>query len=844
MRDFGKRSIFLSLVILLSFIFQVSAQENKMFQNLLGNLAVYTNNNSPEKVYVQTDKDFYTNGETIWFKTYLLNGITHKASNKSQVVYVELIDSKDNIIAQQKLYTESAGASGDIILPIDIKEGTYVLRAYTKYMLNDKEPVLFQKEIPIWAQRSISNYVSDKVSNEKKEDKQVSKKEITTSRATKPIVQFFPEGGNLVTGIESVLGVKITDVEGNGLALEGKIFDQDGVLVSLFRSYEFGLGRTSFKVEPNTDYYLQIQIDGEITKYPIPEPLLKGYALRVMNLGEYIKIHVSTNIASGLQGALLVGHLRGDLIFKQFLRSKGEFFFSLKLFTSKMRDGIAHFTLFAPNGAPVSERLTFIESPENTLKLSVKTDKSNYNFRKKVNVDLALVDDRGRPLDGDFSMSVVTQKGLQKDTDNLKSWLLLNSDLGGTIADPNFFFQENLKGRKSLLDLLMLTHGWRRFTWQSFMNIGVRKELAFPPEKGIMISGNTTAFNNRYQPKKTLATLTIMAKKINQEKKPTNARGRFSFGPFFFQDRIATIINAHRIPETKKSKDQVSIYLDPPFPSIKVKNLKKRQINKATTTYAKSYLRKAQHKKMIDFEYSPKTIKLKEVVVKSKIKTRQELINKELNSRTLYGQAQNRLFTDSSPWMQTGSVLDIVRLVPGVKVYGVYPNQSVEIRGQVSFGNGPPLYLLDGMPVPESAVRTMRTFNILFVDVLKGADAAIYGMRSAGGVIAIYTKKGGDLNQNPKRFPGVTNATIPGFYKTREFYKPNYAMTIADHRKPDYRTTLHWAPDIEIKGGESSKLSFYTGDTAGKYTIRVEGITFDGRPVHKLYSFNIVEDSP
>ncbi len=814
---------------------------------MFGNLATYTNSTSPEKVYVQTDKDFYTNGETIWLKTYILNGITHKASDKSQVVYVELIDSKDSIIVQQKLYSKSVGASGDIILPKDIIEGTYVLRAYTKYMLNDQDPAFFQKEIPIWAQRINSNYVSDKVSKEKKEKKEVPKKEIATLRAAKPIVQFFPEGGDLVTGIESVLAIKITDAEGNGLALEGKIFDQDSVLASLFRSHEFGLGRTSFKVAPNTDYHLQIQIDGKMINYPVPPAILKGYALRVTNIGAYIKIRASTNITNGLQGALLVGHLRGDLIFKQSLRSKGENVHTIKLLTSKLQDGIAHFTLFAPNGEPVSERLTFVESTENTLKLSVKTNKSSYGFRNKVNVDLALVDDRGKPLDGDFSMSVVTQKGLQKDTENLKSWLLLNSDLGGTIADANFFFQKDLKGRKYLLDLLMLTHGWRRFTWQSFMNNGVRKELAFPPEKGIMINGSTTAFSNRYQAKKTLATLNILAKKISQEKKTTNAQGKFSFGPFFFQDSVTTIINANSVPETKKIKDQVSIYLDPPFPSIKVKNFKKRQINTVTITDAKPYLREAQRKKLTDFEYGPKVTQLKEVVVKSKkLETRQELINKELNSRTLYGQAHNRLFPDSIPWAQSGAngILDILRLVPGVQVFGNFPNQSVQIRGIVSLSVVQPLFLLDTMPVDLSVVQAMPVFDVLFVDVLKGADAAIYGSRAAGGVVAIYTKRGDNFESVPKHYPGVANFTVPGFYKTREFYKPNYTMTIPAHQKPDYRTTLHWAPYIEIKDEESSKLIFYTGDTAGLYVIRVEGITYDGRPVNGLYRFNVLEGLP
>ena len=834
------------LTLFLFFVHLTKAQENTDFDIITEKLAGYVSHGNPEKAYLQTDKDFYTNGETIWFKAYVLHGITHKISAKSKVVYVELVDTNESVVAQRKLLVEEYGASGDILIPDEIIEGSYMLRVYTKYMLNDENPIIFQKEIPIWKQQRDSNYSQAEVSTKKKENTTFKEKEAARSNLKKPNVQFFPEGGDLVVGLENVLGVKITDTAGNPLSVEGKIFNQHGVPVSFFRSYKYGLGSTSFKIEPQTDYYLQIEINGKQEKYPIPEPLLKGFTLRVTNLGEHINVSVFTNIKNGLQGALLLGHLRGDLIFKQLLKDNGENSFSLKLLTSQMRDGIAHFTLFAANGEPVNERLTFVESPENNLNLSVKTDRANYDFRKNVSVDLELRDNKGKPLDGNFSISVVTQKGLQKDTDNLKSWLLLNSDLGGTIADPSFFFQKDIKERKYLLDLLMMTHGWRRFTWKSVANGRVSKDLEFQPEKGIMINGNTTAFFNGKQPKKAFITLSILGKEFRQEKDATNAQGKFSFGPFFFQDSITAFINAHAIPETKKRSDQVSIQLDQPFPGIKSKNFKQSRIDTNTTAYAKPYLKEAQQKKTADFTYTSGLIKLKEVVVKSPKKNRHEIINEELNSRTIYGEAQNRLIPDSIPASKFGSVLDLVRRVPGVEVFGNYPDQSVVIRGGGSPNAGPPLYVLDGMPLTKvggNIMQSMSAINVLFVDVLKGADAAIYGIRSASGVIAIYTRRGEDFQEKSKRYPGVANFTIPGFYKTREFYKPNYAITLPDHRKPDYRTTLHWEPNIAIKEGKSSHLNFYTGDTAGKHIIRVEGISFDGRPINKSLSFDVKEDT-
>ncbi|TBN00843.1 Plug domain-containing protein [Hyunsoonleella flava] len=759
----------------------------------------------------------------------------------SKVIYLELIDSKNNIITQQKLYVESTGTSSDIKLPEVMQEGTYTLRAYTKYMLNDKEEILFQKEIPIVSLQRDIKYLFDKISEEKVAHEKNKKEEVTNLDTTKPIVQFFPEGGDLITGLECVLGVKVTDSEGNGLALEGKILDENGNFVSYFNSYEFGLGWTSIKVKPYIKYHLQIPIDGEMFDYPIPSPILKGYALRVANWGEYINITASTNIANGLNGAFLVGHIRGDIIFKQKLKANDKNLNIIKLYTSKLQDGVAHFTLFAPDGEPVSERLTFIDNPQNDLKLSIKTNKQNYNLREKVNIDFTLVETDGKTSNGDFSMSVFEQKETLKNTDNIKTWLLLNSDLGGTISNPNFFFQKE-KGRKYLLDLLMLTHGWRRFTWKSLMDENDSTAVSFPPEKGIMINGTTTAFKKKQQPRKAQVTLNIVANELVQEQKLTNAKGEFSFGPFIFQDSIKTVINANSIPISKKNRDRLSIYLEPYYPEVKIKNIRKSQVHtkKLVNTYSKPYPKTVEKKLTSDFEYDPSIIKLDETVVKARKKLKpQELLTKKMNARTLHGEASRRLIPDSIPGLGPGSpTFNMLRYVAGVRVFGTFPNQSVSIRGDAV------LFVLDGIRTSPGRVQTIPINDILFIDVLRGSEATIYGGLGPdriGGVIAIYTKRGDEIQQKPKELSNFSNPKIPGFYKTREFYKPNYAVAKPEHKKPDYRKTLHWEPNIKISNNSPYTLNFYTGDTTNKYVIRIEGITYNGIPVSELYSFDVLD---
>lgn len=188
------------------------------------------------------------------------------------------------------------------------------------------------------------------------------------------------------------------------------------------------------------------------------------------------------------------------------------------------------------------------------MNLSLKTDASNYGLRKKVSVNLDAIDEIGLPLNGNFSMSVSTQKGLKEETENIKSWLLLNSDLGGTVENPNYFFEDDSKGRKNLLDMLMLIHGWRRFVWREFGTNEADTKLQLPPEKGIVINGTTVSLINRQEPLKSSVSLTITEPSAYKEETLTDAQGKFSFGTMIFRDSIKAVIHASHDVGSKKKR--------------------------------------------------------------------------------------------------------------------------------------------------------------------------------------------------------------------------------------------------------------------------------------------------
>ncbi|WP_273566334.1 hypothetical protein [Maribacter halichondriae] len=597
--------------------FTTLSQERLLLKKITERLLDYNRNQAPEKTYLHTDKDLYTNGETIWFKTYLVDGISHSRTAKSNVVYVELVNNQDSIVAQRKLFVNDLGASGDIEIDETIPQGDYTLRSYTKYMLNEEEPVIFEKNVPIFVQEVRSNMTADQVPLTR--SLRGFERNATSANTVfgKPNIKFFPEGGNLVQGLPATMGLEVLDAKGNGIAFKGAIKDKEGNVIEPFESLEFGLGSVGFTPLPDTEYYASVVFNGEEERFPLPKALSEGYVLSLKNRKDHLLVQVASNEPEGLAGTILVGHLRGDLIFKRIGQSDDNDSYATKIYTDELQDGVAQFTLFAPDGEPVSERLIFIDDPDNDALLTISAPAKEFGKREKVDLNVTLTDEKGKPLKGDFSMSVVSKTGGNVSTTNIKSWLLLDSDLGGTVQNPDYFFADDSQERKFLLDALMLTHGWRRFVWKDMLSKNVSKAPTYAPEKGIMIDGRTTVFGQPFKTRQTVATLNIYGPDILNAKKETTSQGKFSFGPFYFQDSLEATVEAYdSIPKWEYKRKNFSIVLEDQRPELPSRLKKTERTNRRTIELAQEYLKEAYEKKVTDFKYDPKKVtRLDEVVV-------------------------------------------------------------------------------------------------------------------------------------------------------------------------------------------------------------------------------------
>jgi len=122
-----------------------------------------------EKLFVHTDRPAYAIGDTLWFKSYIFNGNNLSYTNKSGLLYLELINDSAIVVKRISVPVVIGLCWGQITLPDDtFSEGVYTLRAYTNWMQNFG-PESFYKQRIYLSKAEGSHWVVSQLSDVKTE---------------------------------------------------------------------------------------------------------------------------------------------------------------------------------------------------------------------------------------------------------------------------------------------------------------------------------------------------------------------------------------------------------------------------------------------------------------------------------------------------------------------------------------------------------------------------------------------------------------------------------------------------------------------------------------------------
>ncbi len=297
-------------------------------------------------------------------------------------------------------------------------------------------------------------------------------------------LNLFPEGGDLVMGIQSNIAFRALNEFGKPADIEGIVLTEKGSQVSSLASFHQGMGAFSFNPQPNEKYHVKITKPEGITEtYPIPEALQHGY---VMNIDNSNPGEVGVNIASTeVEELSLVAQVRGKIYYSTVINARPG---SSKIIfpTSNFPIGVAQITLFDSKGIARSERLAFVNK-EKQLDITIETDKDKYLPREKVKMTLTVKDEHGMPMPANLSLAVVNDQLLSFADDkqgNILSELLLQEDINDKVEEPAYYFDRREANADRALDYLLMTAGWRRYTWEKVMSDDL-PQVTFQGERAI-----------------------------------------------------------------------------------------------------------------------------------------------------------------------------------------------------------------------------------------------------------------------------------------------------------------------------------------------------------------------
>lgn len=652
----------------------------------------------------------------------------------------------------------------------------------------------------------------------------------STSNETE--IKFFPEGGDLIDGINSKIAFKALGSDGIGLNVSGYISDQNQNKLVDFKSEFAGMG--SFKLKPiaSNSYtaYLTFE-DGSEKAIPLPQIKSKGYVLSVDNSDPVeLKINISSNEVQQADSELkLVAQSNGQVLFiarNKMISSK----FISSIPKSRFPTGILQLTLFSPNNEPVAERLVFINHSD-LLNIKLSSEKTEYQQREKVKLMFDISDSKGKPTLGSFSIAVVDESKVPFDEENettIISNLLLSSDLKGFIEKPNYYFTAINADKIRQLDNLLLTQGWRRFEWRNLLSDSF-PSLVFKAEQSMQVSGKVSSMSGKpiVGGKVTLFSSSGTQLLLDTI---TDSNGRFQFDNLYFNDSTKFIVQARN----EKDKKNVEIMLDQIPTQLVTKNknepMLEVNVNKSMLTYLKNS--KAQYDDLKKNGLISRNIMLDEIkVVDKKVEVK---YSSNLNGA---GRADAIIKSD-----QLQNCFDIAQCIQG-RVAGIYVMNGMvyATRNLNSFlGPVPMQLILDGAYVEPEFLSSINPNDVETIEILKsGATTAIYGMRGGGGVLVINTKRG-EFNRNYKNYaPGIMAYSPKGFYKGREFYSPNYGDPTVNKRVSDLRTTIYWNPNVISDTTGKASVEFYNSDGTGTYKAIVEGVNIDGTLGRQLFRFSV-----
>ena len=401
-----------------------------------------------DQPYMLFSKETYETGEDMWFKAWLFDRSLLTLSNRSRTLFLRIYDSADSLVWNEKYPISGGRAEGHVFIGEHWKTGEYRVEGYTQssFYADSTEAVFPQK---IW--------VVDRIDKQEPQD--------TRTGLQKDNIRLglYPEGGYLVQGIKNYVAFKATDNQGMPVPLSGWLCE-NGARILDIESYHDGMGLFSFVPHERVRYTVQLTNGQE---FPLPASLRSGMVMHLEHTDRKNVVFSARQPKGSMPRRIsLFVQMRGVPCYQAGGVLRDSLIISLPM-SGFPGQGIAEATLFDEQRRPIAERLFYV-LPDKQLTITARPSKEVYIRRDKGEVRIHVTDSEGKPVQAEICVSIFDKAYMnQSYRETMLSYNFLSTQIRGNIHHPAYYFDRNNPDRLQALDLLLLTQGWRRYTWQA-----------------------------------------------------------------------------------------------------------------------------------------------------------------------------------------------------------------------------------------------------------------------------------------------------------------------------------------------------------------------------------------
>ncbi len=821
-----------------------------------------------EKVYLHMDNRSYYIGDTIWFKAYVMNATILHPTQLSGVLYVELLNEKGVEMEHKKLRMENGMCHGEFVLKDDYRTGYYEIRAYTRYMLNwgnslsnsqdiyykqmnvlERDNVkhrykrmeksedfipgynhcMFSRVFPVYSSPKQAGHYERKMDFYPYHSLLAYPKETNEEfRVNDLILSFYPEGGNLVANIENNIAFEAVDQWGRKCEVEGFVTQgKDCNVIASIKSNERGRGMFTICPINKITYTAHIQYKNEKYRFQLPEAIESGVAIQlsapVADDDVAMLLRATSDRVSELIGMSV--QCRGVTLFFDTLTIVDDSIY-VKIPHNKLRTGVNQISLFNVHGEILADRLFFVSPSKKQAVLIVDGLPDSVKPYESIRLDLQTQDGGGWPIQALYSLSITDadERDSSFDTRDIRSEMLLSSDLKGFIEDvDSYFHHDNDTVMADDIDLLMLVQGWRRYEWKPI------RTIKYVPEKGLQLDGYVISdfiadksvrdpHNYMRIPNRRME-VSINSPMITfYDTCVVDSLGEFQLdiNRYFVGEAPMTLV----VKGDKKNKKErwyqriLSSDINTPnaYPVIH------RVFSPLPDVYG--YYQNHTPNDIFDMENA-----IEEVIIKKRFKKEHQIFYEYPDMVVSYFKEWNHVIDRGCPLMnyyggynEDNTVLlsyHLGRMRLSQNENKLREYDSIYIR------YAPRYYKPYHMPDTIKVYTNLCTREQLEV---KDLDPET-DHRDLLRCVFSYLKR----SESPRRAPymlkdGVRHTYFEGYSRVANFYNPDYSECALPDTA-DYRRTLYWNPDVWTDHQGRASVSFYNNRKTKHLHIRAEGFT-------------------